>query len=643
MTKLSVAERIAQAKAAALAKLVETNTEPTPQAAETEPTPEPTPQAPATTEPKPSLSVAERIALLKAKQGQPAKPSQPSQQPTPIAKAVQQTIQEQSTPSIDHKRAAVTLNTEQQQAVTLAEQGHSFCLIGAAGTGKTTTVRQIVLSVLTRNKPAMFGSVALESIALVAFTNRAVSNLRIACEGIPDPSLRERAVNSCSTVHKLLNFAPIHYEIMRNGKVSTTMRFEPTFRAGNTLDHITTVIVDEASMLGLKLFKQLIEACPNATIIFIGDLNQLRPVMDDSILGYKLAELPVVELTQVYRQALQSPIVGFQHNFTLCGKNVGDSTLERISEESGGQLHFHPIKNPRTPEELARVFANAMLKHYEDGSYIPCKDIILMPNYKNFGTSLVNQYIAQELGRKRHAIVHEVRCTAHTLTGSTLRYLAVGDFVIHNKEEFFIASIDMNSRYRGRPLQDPSSHLLRNGSSTHSSAAKGAELMDFATLLDETGEERDGKDVSSHYVALIPANGCATLEEAQLVAGRTSPIMLSARKEIGDLEFGYALTIHKSQGSEWRKVFLALAIHARNLLTRELLYVGMTRAREELYIYYSPDSSTGAANNTITRCIRNQEIKGNTWREKLQAFELRFPEYQRFMSEPTQYGVNSDE
>lgn len=602
-------------------------------------------QAQEPSQPKTVQTVQEKLAALRARQ-QAAQAERTQAQALSQPSAIAQAVQEQTSSAHSAKRAAVTFNAEQLQAIAYAASGTSFCLIGAAGSGKTTTVREIVRQTLLRTAALQVGEAQLESIALVAFTNRAVNNLRAACEGIAEEALRLRALRCCSTVHKLTHFAPHHYEYPArdskgNDVLRTTMRFEPTFRAGNTLDHIRVVVVDEASMLGLSLYKQLTEACPNALFVFIGDLNQLRPVMDDGVLGFKLAETKVVELTQIYRQAMESPIVRFQHEFTLAGKQLGDATLQRISRESNGVLHFEPIKNPRTPEALAKVFANAMIRHMDEGIYIPCKDVILMPNYKNFGTYLVNQWIAQELGRRRNALVYEIMCCVHPLSGSSKRYFAVGDYVVHNKEEYFIAGIDRNANFRGRRLKEPSVLLTRTGSiNCAESQEKSAELMDFADILLEVTQEKDQKEVCSHSLTLIPAMGCATLEQAQEQA--LSAIIVSMRSEVGEIEFAYATTVHKSQGSEWRKVFLALATHARNMLTRELLYVAMTRAREELFIYYSPDSAVGRGDNTIARCIRNQEIKGRTWQEKVVNFTQRIDEYRNFMATPTRYGVFDD-
>lgn len=535
---------------------------------------------------------------------------------------------------------SLPFSEEQLAAIELAQIGKSFCLIGAAGTGKTTTVREIVRQVLIAHG---YDNTGADPIALVSFTNRAVRNIRKAINGITETKIRDRGLANCKTIHKLLEFSPKYYDIevpREGGKGFTmkqTMRFEPTYNMYNPMEHYKLIIIDESSMLGLALFKQLVEACPNAHFIFIGDLNQLKPVMDDSVLGFKLGELPVIELTRVYRQALESPIVGFQHKFTLAGKLLGDSSLAKLTAESNGQLVFQPITVNREPEVLAKVFANAMLKHMDNGEYTPCVDAILMPNYKNFGSFWVSLWIAQELGKRRDAVVHEVRAVQHPISESPMRYFAIGDFVIHAKEEYFIADIRPNAAYTGRTLQAPSRDITRIGSYT---SGNKAVTQDFESVLWEVEQEVEQREVCSHFITLVPASGCSNLEDAQNnLSIECVAVTLNSRKDVGDLEFGYAITIHKSQGSEWRKVFLAVATHARNMRTRELLYTAMTRAKEQLHIYYSPDSAMGANDNGIARCIRNQEIKGKTWREKVETFNLKRAEYETFMLEPTVYGV----
>ena len=76
-------------------------------------------------------------------------------------------------------------------------------------------------------------------------------------------------------------------------------------------------------MIPVDLFNLLMDACPhNPQLIFLGDIQQLPPVFGLAILGYKMVELPLVELTEVYRQALDSPII------SLAWKLLGGNPLE---------------------------------------------------------------------------------------------------------------------------------------------------------------------------------------------------------------------------------------------------------------------------------------------------------------------------
>jgi exodeoxyribonuclease V alpha subunit len=63
-------------------------------------------------------------------------------------------------------------------------------------------------------------------------------------------------------------------------------------------------------MVDVPLFDKLMDACPHKPqLIFLGDIQQLPPVFGSSILGFKMLELPIIELTEVYRQARNSPII----------------------------------------------------------------------------------------------------------------------------------------------------------------------------------------------------------------------------------------------------------------------------------------------------------------------------------------------
>lgn len=599
------------------------------------------PAAPAVAAPAPAVAPVRTnpalaaLAALAAKNAAAAVQAAPAAPTAPERPAAEAAAAPAAAPAVPVRTAALAYNAQQQEAIALAAAGRGFCLIGAAGTGKTTTVMQVV-----RNAMEAYGA---DAIANVAFTRRAVRNIRKACARIPEPHVAMRAVERCSTIHSLLKFSPVQYEyVTDDGNICTTTRFEPQYTADTPLEQLRLVIVDEASMVGLELWKQLLEACPNATFVFIGDLNQLKPVFGLPVLGFKLSELPVVELVQVYRQALESPIVRFQYDYTLRGRLPTDGELDAYG--STGGLQFVPLTKEREPGEQSRVFATYMKKEYEAGRYRPVAHCVLIPNRKMrgtrgelFSTENVNRWMAQWIGELRDAEVHHVRAGMREL------YLAIGDYVMYGAEEYFIAEIAANANYGGRPVQTPSRDLTRLGWYKGKGHALRTEEDDFEDLLALDATNKDGQQCS-HRVTLIPANGHETLEEAQREATMDDSMVLSSIGDFNEQRFclGYAMSVHQAQGSEWDRVYMAITNHARTLRTRELLYTGMTRAAKELVVVYSPSKKGVPFSSSVAGAINSQMMPGIGWKQKVQYFEERRDEYEAFMSVPTAYGPGAD-
>ena len=235
-------------------------------------------------------------AQLAAKQAAP-EPVQSA--PIPKINALTEALGQQNA----SHAGGMSFNTEQLTAIELALQGKSFCLIGAAGTGKTTVTQEIIsrLQRASHVSPLADDTKHLirgnPGIVICGFTNKAVNNIR--------KKLPEHLQKHCLTIHKLLEYSPVYYEVINDeGLPSTTMRFEPLRNGANPLPHISTIIFEESSMIGTDLYGQVIAALPmpsRTQIILLGDLNQIPPVFGPSILGFKLAELTTVELTHVYR------------------------------------------------------------------------------------------------------------------------------------------------------------------------------------------------------------------------------------------------------------------------------------------------------------------------------------------------------
>jgi ATP-dependent exoDNAse (exonuclease V) alpha subunit len=533
-------------------------------------------------------------------------------------------------------------NDEQRSAILMGLQGKSFVLMGAAGTGKTSTLKGLVNSMMQNSLlPIISGTYSTPvltsgkpGIVLCSFTNMAVR--QIAKHFGKD-------VTTC-TIHKLLEFAPVAYEVTdpTTGLTKTTMRFEPRRNSRNQLPNsLRTIIVDESSMVDTELINLLIDALPNPEAvqwIFVGDLNQLPPVYGRAILGRKLLELPTVELTQVYRQALESPIISLATKIRL-GESipVGDT---RITLDNGehGKAVINPWSKAVSGEDACIKAGNFLKAAIRDGVFDPYKDMALCPKNVAFGTLELNRMVSDYLGKQRNALVFEI------IAGFNTHYYAVGDKVLVNKREAVITAIMRNNSYYGkRPLSPLVFELDRwGGAKKHANKdASGAYMdqndMDVDAVLSNllassTGTEVvDRKTQSSHTIVCRFLNGQVpdeswynvntklTSQARTMEASASDELyeeaVLETAAEVNATLFGYVVTVHKSQGSEWRKVILILHQSHAAMCSRELVYTAITRAAKELYIICEPDRSIKPG--TLTKASKNPRIKGNTLVEKL--------------------------
>lgn len=509
----------------------------------------------------------------------------------------------------------ITLNEKQQAVKELMLLGKSCVVTGAAGTGKTTVQRAgaealLQSSRLTSSRFKLQGTkdyVSAPSIAFVAYTRRAASNLRKAIHSLPH--LREALAHNIMTIHALLEYQPVTY--WDDDAQKEVFRFEPQRTAKNPLD-ITHLVVEESSMLGLDLWEKLYDALPdNVQIVFIGDINQLAPVFGPSILNYALTDLPVIELTEVYRQAQDSPILANAHRI-LKGQTPIVSTEEAILEGKGSfriVTGNKPIQYGQ--EKTASMLGKLFDKWHDEGFYNEETDIILSPwNKRPLGTDNLNNHIAQFLGKKQEVMVHEIIASFHK------HYLAIGDKVIVNKMDGVITDIRRNGDYVGMPAQPAGTDLTRFGLRIlpeSKEASENGEIESLDSILEGyenfslaqlEEQEMEKKAQASHVVAVELETG-ETIELR--AAGDFNPAVFS---------LGYALTVHKAQGSEWDKVFLVLHKDHRISLSRELLYTAVTRARKDLIIISKMDVVEGA--------IRTQRIKGDSLADKIAFFNSGF-------------------
>lgn len=504
----------------------------------------------------------------------------------PTIKIEEPISQKEKTFSLD-----IELDIDQSQAVELALAGKSFCLIGKAGTGKTTTEREIVKAILKNNGKASHifriqgtgERVEGPAAAVVSYTRVATGNSKKAiCK---DKELEDRFFHNITTIHNLLEFAPVYY--WDDEKQKETMRFIPARDSGNPL---TTKVIafEEASMIDLTLWEKVYDAMMHGTqCIFIGDINQLPPVFGPSILNYALVQLPIVELRTVYRQKFNSTVLKNAHNI-LEGKPLEIAPDFKIIE-GGEKQHGQNI--------TSLLLVNSLQKWFKEGTYNPAEDIVLSPfNVGALGTDNLNNHIA---GFVNPGEVFEI------IAGIRKFYLAVGDKIMYAKQVGTVTRIHRNGLYSGRATKPASFNMDRFGK------LKG---------VDELEDEEDDDSVTVEYnLESLTAEQLKELThqashvvEIELETGET--LVLSKAGDLGMSNFtlGYALTVHKSQGSEWKHVIIVLHKDHSIMAFNELLYTAVTRAAEKVTIV--------AKKFMLEKAIATRRLKGDTIREKVEFF-----------------------
>jgi ATP-dependent exoDNAse (exonuclease V) alpha subunit len=511
---------------------------------------------------------------------------------------------------------SVKYNEQQLKAMDLAIAGKSLVLTGAAGSGKTTTVKGMIQRLIQGNKISRLTATdhkwlrpEMYSIACVSFTNKAVQNLKKA--------LPKDMHANCMTIHKLLEYQPEYFTEYdpETGKEKKTMQFVPSRHEGRPIPPVDILIIDEATMVSVDLWNLLADAISHKVqVIIIGDIHQLPPVFGKSIFIHAMQQRAhTVELTHIYRQALESPIISLAHR-VKSGKQIPSKDILEFSREVEGQgkVTIHPWKKKLGETAAIKTIQMFLPQLIDSGQYDPMNDVILTPFNKSFGTVVMNTAVAGHLAKLETDPARKEVWEIYA--GIKKVYLRIGEKVLYNKSEAFVTDIRKNSSYYGKMPRDPSDTMDYNGLESDPEkrlrAAAGINFggMDSNEAIDDMlshmashteGQERVSREASHIVTLYIP-----DLDTTQEVSGSG---------ELNAMDLGYALTVHKSQGSEYDRVFFITHTSQANMFYRELLYTGITRAAKELYVICEP--------NFFVKGIVTQRVPGNTLEEKIASFD----------------------
>lgn len=395
-------------------------------------------------------------------------------------------------------------HSAQQQAIEVALAQGLTIITGGPGTGKTFTLVRILMALLQQN-PQL-------KVALAAPTGKAAARmqeaLRNSLEQTPlAADLLSVLPNTAFTLHRLLG--------MGHGTQAKFNQQQPLA--------YDLVIVDEASMIDLRMATQLLSAiAPTARLILLGDANQLAAVEAGAV----LAEISKAQrLSQSSIQLTESQRFGSDSGIGQLATAICDGDVEKTHEllkRGLPDVLYHPLESP---DSLAQKLFQ---------SYLP---LVVALKSQQAITDILKAFDQ-----------YRVLCA--------LREGNYGVFSINQRLSVLLQ--------RALLLAEDSSHVWFHGRPvmvTQNDYTLGVFNGDIGITL----EEDDG-----FYVYFPARDG--------------EPMRVSAAR-LAHSETALALTIHKSQGSEFKQVAVVLPKEDTPILTRELLYTGITRAKSVVSIW----------------------------------------------------------
>jgi len=423
-----------------------------------------------------------------------------------------------------------------------------FCVIsGGPGTGKTRTVTAILVLLLEQTPNLR--------IALAAPTGKAAARLaeavRLARSELAiSTECATMLPETASTVHRLLGFRPD--------------RVEPRHDAANPLPY-DLVVVDEASMVDLPLMARLLAALrPDTRLILLGDRDQLASVEAGRVLGdicgteaetvYSdeqcrlLTELAGAELPHAVRPAIADHVAVLRKSY-------------RFGDDSG---------IGRAAKAVNTADMDALLAVLRPGA---SADVALETVDRQMLPAVLRRWflprMASCLGQ-----TDQLRQLQSFATFRMLGAVHDGDFGVRRLNSMCgellrregLLDVRQGEHYHGRPI-------LVQGNDQQLGLFNG----DIGIIrLNEDGRPLVWFEAGAAPRALAPSR-------------------LPAHDTV------YAMTVHKSQGSEFDDVLLVLPEGENRALSRELLYTAVTRARRSLTIVARPEALAQALHNRSRR------------------------------------------
>jgi exodeoxyribonuclease V alpha subunit len=468
-----------------------------------------------------------------------------------LCQAVNLTLLQEGLDQLFPQREEEAIDWQRIAALTAVCRMFSV-ITGGPGTGKTSTVVKILVLLLQQAKGTRM------DIALAAPTGKAAAKLKESVKSAKErlnctDEIRDAIPEETSTLHRLL------------GTIPGMARFRFDHKSRLPYD---VVVVDEASMVDLPLMAKLTQAMPDhARLILLGDRDQLASVEPGAVFGdicdagtVKPTQREAAEVSGVSSQNSEDGVSGpsqSTHSIVVLKKSFrfaetsGISLLSQAVNSGEGKAALELLTNKAYPDIS---WQDAPLSSQLEQRLQPK----ILQTYRNYLEALSIEIAFKELGR------FQILCA--------LRGGPYGVASTNQLAELVLARAELihprGRWYRGQPVmvtQNDYPMKLFNGD---------LGIIDYAA---DTGDLK----------AFFPS-----------VEGLLRSVL---PMRLPEHETAYAMTVHKSQGSEFDEVLFLLPNTASELLTRELIYTGITRARKAVEIWGNREVFLEAVSRRLER------------------------------------------
>ena len=439
-----------------------------------------------------------------------------------------------------------THDDRQARAAALALRHALLLVTGGPGTGKTTTTARLLVLLVAQ---ALHAGRASPRIALAAPTGRAAERMAesvrqavqaLAAMGV-DADLLAALPTSGTTLHRLLGTIPD----------------SPRFRHdGDNPLPFDVVVVDEASMIDLPLMAKLVDAVASGTrLVLLGDPDQLPSVEAGDVLAAILGAAGEGDAMGRGDADVLRPLLGDAGNTSVLAQEGGEARFPgiRVHLQRGWRqseaLDLAPlaaaVREGDADAALAQLRAGTLSNvHFHEGLADPLElqRDDLLAHFRALGHAATPaDALAQSTRLRLLTAVREGPQGARTLNARIERLLAEGGGSGRAPQGHFQGQllIVTENSYR---------HRLFNGDI-------GVCMRDAAGTLVAWFPGDDAGHPRAFHPAALPAH-----------------------------ESAFAMTVHKAQGSEFDTVWLLLPARGNRVLSRELVYTGITRARRALHV-----------------------------------------------------------